>query len=551
MSRDRLTSKPLQQEPRISEPKSEPKTEPTPREIKILIVDDSEDDAELVMRAIARSGMRFTTDRVQSPDGLRSAIELGAPDAIICDHKMPGFTSLDALTLVHETGLDVPFLIVSGVIGEQVAVEAMRAGAHDYIMKNDLGRLVPALERELREARQRSDRRLAQTRLRESEHRFRTLAEMAPILIWESNANQQLAYMSSQWREWWSSEQFDVILRGGWETLVHPQDRDHVKSLVLRAAGEHQPWTCEFRLMKGADDWRFVVANARPKTSASGDYAGFIGIIADVTEQMRARREAEAANRAKSEFLANMSHEIRTPMSAILGFADLLREEGLDRADRDQYLDIIIRNGNELLRIIGDILDLSKVEAGKFVIDSSLFRVREMVNELRTLLEMRAREKGLELLVEVDQDVGDFIESDRTRLRQILINIVGNAIKFTSRGFVRLRVSTDVSKGPHALVFSVEDTGAGIPKEQRARLFQPFSQVDNSSTRIFGGTGLGLILSRHLAHALGGEVWIDDEYEGSGARFLVSIAGEPVHETSQAATSVHEFQQSRQPYTQA
>jgi len=220
-------------------------------------------------------------------------------------------------------------------------------------------------------------------------------------------------------------------------------------------------------------------------------------------------QEIEAASRAKSNFLADMSHELRTPMTAIRGFSDLLLDSELDDADRE-YVGTILRNSDHLLAIINEILDLARVEAGRMNIESASMSPARVVLDVETLLRERAVAKGIELSARVDGLVPAYSESDQLRVRQILINLVSNAIRHTDRGGVTVTVGVDdgLAASPR-LLFKVIDTGVGMSAEQIARLFQPFSQVDASAERRAGGTGLGLCISQKLAHALGG--WIDME----------------------------------------
>ncbi|MBW3598485.1 MAG: response regulator [Planctomycetes bacterium] len=237
-----------------------------------------------------------------------------------------------------------------------------------------------------------------------------------------------------------------------------------------------------------------------------------------------AREAAEAANRAKSEFLANMSHEIRTPMTSILGYADVLSRH-LDDPDDLQCVDTIRRNGKFLLEILNDILDLSRIEAGRLEIDRRRVRPDELVADVCALMDIRAREKRLPLTVEYESLLPETIETDPTRLRQILVNLVGNAIKFTDEGSVRLAVR--VLEADQKLRFDVIDTGIGMTADQRNRLFLPFTQADSSVSRRYGGSGLGLTICRRLAEMLGGEIRVQSEPQ-RGSTFTVTIDAGPL-----------------------
>ncbi len=238
----------------------------------------------------------------------------------------------------------------------------------------------------------------------------------------------------------------------------------------------------------------------------------------------RARDRAEAASEAKSEFLANMSHEIRTPMAAIIGFTDVLVDAGVDGPARDDAARTIRRNGEHLLSIINDILDISKLEAGRMTIESVPVAPGPLLAEVMDLMRVRADAKGLELVARLDGPVPAAVTTDPTRLRQVLVNLVGNAIKFTEHGSVTITVAEDRDAG--SLSFAIADTGIGMTPEQLRAIFDAFSQADESTTRRFGGTGLGLAISRRLARLLGGDIEVRS-VPGEGSTFTVRVdAGE-------------------------
>ena len=239
-----------------------------------------------------------------------------------------------------------------------------------------------------------------------------------------------------------------------------------------------------------------------------------------------AQKAAEAANIAKSAFLANMSHEIRTPMNAIIGMADLLWETSLTKEQRE-YVRIFRAAGKNLLSLINDILDLSKVEAGHLELKQKEFNFKELLDKTMEFMSVQARAKGLLLLCRVMPGVPDFVVGDQNRLHQILVNLIGNAIKFTEKGEVTLKVEQVPTKGEAGwFKFSVSDTGIGISKEKTSVIFDSFTQADSSNTCEFGGTGLGLTISKKLVEAMGGRIWVESEIgTGSTFYFIVRLEG--------------------------
>ncbi|MCC6508951.1 MAG: response regulator, partial [Pirellulaceae bacterium] len=295
-------------------------------------------------------------------------------------------------------------------------------------------------------------------------------------------------------------------------------------ALIRAKAGETCRFTAFRPTVKGTPKWWDVQVS--PIRDAQGQVIRLLSVSRDITERKHAEEQlrsaqhlAEAANRSKSDFLANMSHEIRTPMTAILGYSDLIASR-LQDPDDLHCIETIRSNGRFLLEIINDILDLSKIEADKMELSLERVSPDQIMTEVVSLLAMRAAEKQITLHVDVVHELPAFIHTDPIRLRQILLNLLGNAIKFTDVGSVRLIASLDADRS--RLAFDIVDTGIGIPAEHMARLFQPFMQADASVTRSYGGTGLGLAISRRLALLLGGDLTVSSQ-PGQGSTFRVEI----------------------------
>lgn len=303
---------------------------------------------------------------------------------------------------------------------------------------------------------------------------------------------------------------------------VHPDDRSRVSQALLQAQEQNQPFSIEFRVLPEPDQERWLACRGRVHFSAQAKPVSLLGTTLDITgrvqaaEQLRAARDAaQAASEAKSVFLANISHELRTPLGAVLGFTELLRTPDLDEESFREFLSVIERNTQQLSRIINDILDLSKVEAGRLELEELPFSLTDLLADQRNLFGAAAANKGLQFTACASGPFREPLVGDSTRLRQVFLNLIGNAIKFTSHG----EVSLEVRLYGDELHFLVKDTGVGLTAEQQKLIFQPFQQADSSTTRRFGGTGLGLVLSRELCRLMGGDLRLEWSEPGRGSQF--------------------------------
>ncbi|MCC6672264.1 MAG: PAS domain-containing protein [Planctomycetes bacterium] len=383
-----------------------------------------------------------------------------------------------------------------------------------------------------------TDRVERERRVRESEALFKAVADTVPVLLWMSDAQKQSTFFNRAWLEFTGHSLADE-LAGAWIGAVHPEDREAMLRHCQECFTQRRPLEMEFRMRRHDGEYRWMLDRGVPRHDSEGRFVGFVGASVDVHEQRLLRDQlreatarAERASRAKSEFLANISHEIRTPLTAILGCADLLEghdggiDAGVDRAD---LVETIRRSGQHLLALLNDVLDLSKIEARSMQIEAIPFAPAHLVAEVVEMLRQRALAKGLMLELHVQGSLPARVLSDPTRLRQVLVNLVGNAIKFTASGRVVLRTSAEEAEdGRVCLRFEIEDSGVGMTEEQTRHLFQAFSQADATTTRRFGGTGLGLAISRRIARLLGGDVELVRTAKDAGStfRFTCTVARE-------------------------
>ena len=364
-----------------------------------------------------------------------------------------------------------------------------------------------------------------------SEQRYRQLVDSAQVILWRRDIHSsQFSYVNQQAQallgypvgQWMAEPTF-------WPDHIHPEDRSLVVSSCIKATEEQRPQEFEHRMMAADGGVLWLKSFVRVNAGAGRDQE-LAGVMVDITERKLAQEGAEAANRAKSEFLATMSHEIRTPMNGILGMTDLVLDSDITLEQRDQ-LGMVKFSAEALLSIINDILDFSKIEAGKLELDSIPFDLRESLCETMKSFTFRTHAKGLELIYDVDPEIPEGLLGDPGRVRQILINLIGNAIKFTEKGEISVKVTEEQAADRSAaadtasLHFAITDTGIGIPPEKQNKIFEAFSQADGSTTRKYGGTGLGLTICSRLVELMGGRIWVTSQSgEGSTFHFIVRLA---------------------------
>jgi len=492
------------------------------KQIRVLIIEDSEDDAFLEINELIIGGFDIVWERVETREAFLSAISKSW-DCIISDYSLPKYSGTEALEEYKKSGLDIPFIIVSGTIGEETAVAAMRGGAHDYILKDKMQRLAPAIERELREAEIRRQNKQAEEEIR----KFKLGIERSSDIVFITDPEGVIRYANKSFEKVYGFSQEETIgktpriLKSG----TIPLERyENFWSTLLRKdvfSGEILNKTKDGHLLT-------VEVSHNPILNENDSIIGFLAVHRDITarklaevELIKAKEKAEESDRLKSAFLANMSHEIRTPLNSIIGFSELIIDPSFELEQHSKFAKLINVSGNNLLAIITDIMDISKIESGQIQITKTQFPVNKLINSIYNEYVFKAIEKGIELRIDnLIQKMEVIINTDYSRLKQIIEKLVVNAIKFTERGVIEV----GIKKVGNYIQFQVVDSGIGIPKEFHEKIFERFRQVEAADTRKHGGNGLGLPISKGLVELLGGAIWLESELgKGSTFYFLIPI----------------------------
>lgn len=515
--------------------------------LKVLVVEDSHDDALLLIREIKKGGFSPEWRRVETEDALLKELNTKLWDIVFVDYALPKFDGLKALEILGNKQPDLPAIMISGKMGEETAVEAMVAGARDYILKGNYARLIPAINRSLDEVKIKKEKIRIERKLRESERKYRLLAENVSDVIWTMDFNLRITYVSPSITALTGFSAAEITNKS-LAQIIAPQyvpDLIEIFQRELQNVKEtfYQPQQVEVEHLCKDGATVPIEVSASFIFDEKGEPVAISGITRDIRERKQAEEKlekaydelemrveertkelkhakiaAEEANRARGYFLANMSHEIRTPMNGVIGLTRLLLDTDLTPEQQD-YIETIKICGDSLLTLINDILDFSRIEAGKLQLEIIEFDLLPTLENISEVLAMRAYEKGIELISLIDPEVPTRVKGDPGRLRQILTNLVGNAIKFTGKGEVALHVALikKDAKEVH-LRFEVKDTGIGIPEQKLGVIFEAFTQADDTSKRKYGGTGLGLAISKQLTELMNGKIGVESE-AGKGSTF--------------------------------
>lgn len=506
--------------------------ETTANHYHILLIDDDEFERKVFKRTLSYVSMNTTLHEAWDIDSALAILNQQNVDCIFLDYRLDGITAFDVLSSLKAIGQTTSVAITTSLKDEGIAIDLLKSGAIDYINKSEItpdkleNIILSASKIRMYELQKIK----AEQELKNQVAKLEAILESSSSAILSINLAWEITGFNASAKEIFQRF-FQVNLVENLALQAYPDMLASVPLAVdglTRALEGNRVQVEQVRLADRFAEYFFELA-FNPIKDEQDHTKGVAVFIQDITDKKRneeallkARNEALKAAQAKSDFLSNMSHEIRTPMNAIIGITDLLLDK-LALPENREYLQSIKYSADNLLHIINDILDLSKIEAGKVELEHVAFNLPQRMNELKKTFQPRADEKSIDLLITINPDVPIHLKGDPFRLNQILLNLVGNALKFTSKGSVHIMAELKKKTAQHhTVLFSVTDTGIGIPAEKIDRIFETFTQAYTDTTRKFGGTGLGLAISKNLVELQQGFMGLKSEL-GKGSTFFFEI----------------------------
>ncbi|MFS0513836.1 response regulator [Nostoc sp. UIC 10607] len=498
--------------------------------LRFLLLEDSLLDAELVQVILTEGGINCELIRVETGADFLAALEKETFDLILADYALPSFDGISALEIARNRSPEIPFIFVSAALGEELAIEALKNGATDYVLKQRLGRLVPSVQRALREAKERRERQQAEESLQKSEAKYRRIVDTSYEGIWMIDSQSQTEFVNQRLCEMLGYPAEEILGRSMF---------DFIEQIDGVAAQEKVEWhkregsdLKEGRLRCKDGSYIWALISAKAIFSEQNEFLGAIAMLTDISDrkrteserdrllqlEQRAREEAEAANRIKDEFLAVLSHELRSPLNPILGWAKLLQSRKFDDISLKKALETIERNAKLQAQLIEDLLDVSRILQGKLNLNMIPVNLASTIEAAMETVRLAAEAKTIQ--IETTLDLKGKVLGDSARLQQVFWNLLSNAVKFTSAGG---KVNVQLECIDAHVQITVSDTGKGIHPDFLPHVFDYFRQGDGTTTRKFGGLGLGLAIARHLVEMHGGTVWGQSLGEDQGAIFTVRL----------------------------
>jgi PAS domain S-box-containing protein len=485
--------------------------------ITILNLEDDIGDAELIKEAIESEQPNWEITSVTTGEEFVREFIKNRYDIILSDYKVPGYSGIKALELVRSKNSIIPFIFVSGSMGEEMAVEMIKKGATDYVLKDKLFKLPAAIIRALKEAKAEKEKLEMQRRLKESEEKYKQIIDTALVGVYQTNEKGEITFANQTMAQILDFLSPDELKK--YNALEFYKDQEEREKLlkILKSKGRANGFETEL----------VTKDNKTKNVLMSVNYVGdsYTGMMVDITDRRKyieglkaAKERAENLNKIKSNFLGTISHEMRTPMIGILGFTDILRKEVKDE-EQKEVADIIYESSKRLMNTLNLILDLSRVESNKQELQLCDVNISDTIMTSTEVLQSLAKEKNLYLQTEIkNHDI--IVHLDESLLIKVINNLIDNAIKFTDKGGVKIELESRQIDNRDYAVIKVIDTGIGIDEQYHSIIFEEFRQVSEGLSRSFEGTGLGLTISKKYVELMGGKISVHSK-PGEGSTFEV------------------------------
>lgn len=494
----------------------------------IYLVEDDENLRRLIDIRLNKHQLK-SVDFACGADLLNYLDKIAKDHLIILDFNLPDIKGKELIEKLLQLDPNYQFIVMTGYGDEKIAVEVMKLGAKDYLVKdtNFLELLPSTVKQVINQIETEKALVEAQKALKDNEEKYRLITENSNALISEMNHNGDILYVNTKFITDLGYTLNELNDKNIFRDKIILKD-DNVINLYKNLYIDLIPFRYELQIKNVDGVYNWYLCNASAFKTESGKLK-IVNILHNITETKqneeelkKAKEEAIKANETKTQFLANMSHEIRTPLNGILGIASLLAKTELNEKQKN-YVDMIKTSGSILLNLINDILDISKIEAGKYVVKNEVFSLKELIELLNIEMSTLADSKNLKLLYDVDKEIPDLLIGDYLAINQILVNLVGNSIKFTERGDISIVVKkSNINEDDITLRFVIKDQGIGISEENTTKVFDRFKQVDDGLTKKNIGTGLGLSIVKQLVDVLDGTIWLESEIE-RGSTFTVEL----------------------------
>ncbi|ERT04530.1 sensory box protein [Lyngbya aestuarii BL J] len=505
--------------------------------LQIILLEDDPVDRELIQTILINGGIEAEFTCANRRSEFEEVLNAKLPDLILSDYVLPGFDGIAALEIAQQICPQVPFIIVSGMLGEERAIEALKQGATDYVLKQRLERLVPSAKRALGETQERQERQRVEEALRQTDDLLKAIVNASPVaIITLSHEKKVMTWNIAAERiyGWQPQEVMDQVF-----PVIPDHQEEQFNRLFQQALKNNTLSNYEFQHLGKDNNLIDISISLAPLHNAEGNVCGVVMTAVDITTRKRieaerfnllqreqsARAEAEAANRIKDEFLAVLSHELRTPLNSILGWITLIQRGKLNNTTLEQALEVIERNASIQTQLIEDLLDISRISRGKLNLNINSVNLVELIQTTVDTLRPAAEAKSIAIELVIDSRI-NIISGDGNRLQQVFWNLFSNAIKFTQKeGSVTIQLNK--IEDSYAQI-KVSDTGMGIDPNFIPYVFDYFRQADASTTRSQGGLGLGLAISNHLVELHGGTINVESEGKGKGSIFTIMLPIRPI-----------------------